>query len=312
MTSTQTTSLRFGRGPKPRSGSSASRRRKSLVGLAYASPLAVFVLGLFVLPLLTVGQMSASNWNLLGGNQGVNFPQNYNDLGSESLLWPSIVFTVKYTVVVTVIMLVLALGIALLVQESTKWTTFLRTAVLVPSSLGLASASLLFWGLYSPTIGPLSPVLEQLGLIKFPIEILATPDSALWSTVFLVIWRFTGFYVLILMVGLQAIPTDLYEAARIDGAGRWRTFTGVTLPLLRPSLALSLILCITGSLLAFDQFYILTNGGPDNSTITVVQVIFHEAFQRFNLGTAGALSVVVLIALVIINVVQFRGLRAKD
>ena len=312
MTSTQTTSLRFGRGPKPRRGSSASRRRKSLVGLAYASPLAVFVLGLFVLPLLTVGQMSASNWNLLGGNQGVNFPQNYNDLGSESLLWPSIVFTVKYTVVVTVIMLVLALGIALLVQESTKWTTFLRTAVLVPSSLGLASASLLFWGLYSPTIGPLSPVLEQLGLIKVPIEILATPDSALWSTVFLVIWRFTGFYVLILMVGLQAIPTDLYEAARIDGAGRWRTFTGVTLPLLRPSLALSLILCITGSLLAFDQFYILTNGGPDNSTITVVQVIFHEAFQRFNLGTAGALSVVVLIALVIINVVQFRGLRAKD
>jgi multiple sugar transport system permease protein len=310
MTSTQTTPRGTEHVPSPRRRSRI--RHRSLVGLAYASPLAIFVIVLFVLPLITVGQMSASNWSLLGGNQGINFPQNYSDLGQETLLWPSILFTFKYTVVVTVIMLALALGLALIVQESTKWTAFLRTAVLVPSALGLASASLLFWGLYSPTIGPISPVLESLGLIKAPVEFLGTPDSALWSTVFLVIWRFTGFYVLILMVGLQAIPLELYEAARIDGAGRWKTFTGITLPLLRPSLALSLILCITGSLLAFDQFYILTNGGPDNSTVTVVQVIFHEAFQRFNLGTAGALSVVVLIALVIINVVQFRGLRAKD
>lgn len=295
-----------------RPGQRAKRVRRSLVGLAYASPLAIFVLVLFVLPLLTVAQMSGSSWSLLGGDTGINFPQNFADLGDEPLLWPSVLFTLKYTVIVTVIMLVLALAIALLVQESTRWTTFLRTAILVPSSLGLASASLLFWGLYSPTIGPLSPVLEALGVTKTAVAFLGTPDSALWSTVFLVVWRFTGFYVLILMVGLQAIPTDVYEAARIDGAGRWKTFTGVTLPLLRPSLALSLILCITGSLLAFDQFYILTNGGPDNSTVTVVQVIFHEAFQRFNLGTAGALSIVVLIALVVINVIQVRGLRARD
>jgi multiple sugar transport system permease protein len=310
MTSTETTLRQVPLAPRP--GLLARGRRRSLIGLAYASPLAIFVIVLFILPLVTVGQMSASDWSLLGGNHGINFPQNYTDLADDSLLVPSIVFTVKYTVIVTVIMLALALGLALLVQESTRWTAFLRTAVLVPSALGLASASLLFWGLYSPTIGPLSPVLETLGLTQHAISFLGTPDSALWSTVFLVIWRFTGFYVLILMVGLQGIPLELYEAARIDGAGRWKTFTGVTLPLLRPSLALSLILCITGSLLAFDQFYILTNGGPDNSTVTVVQVIFHDAFQRFNLGTAGALSVVVLLALVIINVVQFRGLRAKD
>lgn len=287
-------------------------RTRSAVGLLYASPVALFVIGLFILPLITVGQMSGSNWNLLGGDQGVNFPENYSDLAGEPLLWPSVLFTLKYTLIVTVVMLILALGIALIVQESTRWTAFLRTSILVPSALGLASASLLFWGLYSPTIGPISPLLQALGLSKQPFEVLATPDAALWSTVFLVVWRFTGFYVLILMVGLQGIPIDVYEAARIDGAGRWKTFTGVTLPLLRPSIALSLILCVTGSLLAFDQFYILTNGGPDNSTVTIVQVIFHEAFQRFNLGMAGALSVIVLIALVIINVVQFRGLRARD
>jgi multiple sugar transport system permease protein len=288
------------------------RRRRGLIGLAFAAPTAVFVLLLFVVPLFTVGQMSLSDWSLLGGDRGFNAPENYTDLASNPLLLPSLLFTLKYTAIVTVIMLALALGIALVVQEVSRFNNVVRTAILVPSALGLASASLLFWGLYSPNIGPISPFLEGLGLIDEPISFLGTPDAALWSTVFLIIWRFTGFYMLVLMVGLQGIPGEVYEAARIDGASRWQTFVSVTLPLLRPSIALSLILCITGSLLAFDQFYILTKGGPDNSTITVVQLIYREAFQRFDLGSAAALSVVVLIALVLINLVQFRALREKN
>ena len=97
----------------------------------------------------------------------------------------------------------------------------------------------------------------------------------------------------------------------MDGASRRQTLRRITLPLLRPSLALALILCITGSLLAFDQFYILTNGGPDNTTVTVVQLIYREAFQRQNLGTAAALSIIVLAVLLLINAIQFRGLRVR-
>jgi len=118
---------------------------------------------------------------------------------------------------------------------------------------------------------------------------------------------------LILLVGLQGIPDEIYEAGQIDGAGGWQTFRHITLPMLLPSLSLSLILCVTGSLLAFDQFFILTKGGPDNSTITVVQLIYREAFQRQNLGTAAALSIIVLIVLLLINVLQPRFLlRRKD
>ena len=287
-------------------------QRRALLGWLYAAPIAIFVLLLFIVPLFTVGQMSVSDWSLLGGNQGLNAPENYTGLAKDPLLWPSVGFTLQYTVIVTVIMMALALGIALIVQESTRWNAFLRTAILVPSALGLASASLLFWGLYSPNIGPLSPMLEGLGLIDEPISFLGTPQAALWSTVFLIVWRFTGFYMLILMVGLQGISGEIYEAARIDGANRWQMFRGITLPLLRPSIAMSLILCITGSLLAFDQFYILTKGGPDNSTITIVQLIYREAFQKFDLGAAAALSVIVLLALVLINLVQFRALRDKE
>jgi multiple sugar transport system permease protein len=142
---------------------------------------------------------------------------------------------------------------------------------------------------------------------------LGSPEGALWSTVFLIVWRYAGFYMLLMLVGLQGIPDEVYEAARIDGASRWQTFRGVTLPLLRPTLALTTVLCVTGSLLAFEQFYILTNGGPDNSTITVVQLIYSVAFQGpNNLGVAGALSVIVLIALIIVNVFQIRAFGQKE
>jgi len=117
---------------------------------------------------------------------------------------------------------------------------------------------------------------------------------------------------LILLVGLQAIPGEIYEAAAIDGASRWQSLRSITLPLLRPALALALILCVTGSLLAFDQFFILTKGGPDNTTVTIVQLIYREAFQRQNLGTAAALSIVLLVALLALNLLWFRTLRRSD
>jgi multiple sugar transport system permease protein len=151
-----------------------------------------------------------------------------------------------------------------------------------------------------------------MGLTDEPISFLTTPLTALLSTTFLIVWKFAGLYMLILLVGLQAIPSEVYEAAAVDGANRSQTFRRVTLPLLRPSLALALILCVTGSLLAFDQFFILTNGGPNNSTVTVVMLIYREAFQRQDLGTAAALSIITLIALLAVNFAQFRGLRSPD
>ena len=225
---------------------------------------------------------------------------------------PAVIFTIEYTIIVTILLIGLGLGLALIVQESGRWTGFLRTSFLLPGAIGLATASLLFWGFYSPSIGPISPPLEALGVIKNPIQFLETSLTALLSTTFLIVWKYAGFYMLILLVGLQAIPSEVYEAAAIDGASRGQTLRRITLPLLRPSLALALILSITGSLLAFDQFYILTNGGPDNTTVTVVQLIYREAFQRQNLGTAAALSIIVLAVLLLINALQFRGLRSAE
>ena len=301
------------RRPADRPRTSAPRwRSRKIQGLGYAAPTALFVAVFFLLPLLLVGQMSLSDWPLLAGDKGGNAPENYTDITDSTLFWPAVRFTFLYTVIVTVVLLGLALLLALLVQESRPGAGFFRTVYFLPGALGLASASLLFWGLYSPSTGPLSRILEELGLVDDPVSFLGTPTSALLSTVFLVVWKFAGFYMLILLVGLQRIPHEVYEAARMDGASRAQIFRSITLPLLRPSLALSLLLCVTGSLLAFDQFFVLTKGGPDNSTVTVVQLIYREAFQRLNLGTAAALSILVLGALLLLNLLQFRGLRRDD
>jgi multiple sugar transport system permease protein len=289
----------------------ASRRRlhprHALTGWLFALPTALFVVFLFLVPLGLVFQMSASDWPLLGGNQGWNFPSNFPEAIDNRFFLDSIIFTLTYTALATVLLIGLGLGLALLVQESSRWKGFLRAAFLVPSALGLASASLLFYVLYSPIAGPFADLTRALGF-----TFLGTPEAALWSTVFLVVWRYAGFHMLLMLVGLQGIPEQVYEAARIDGAGKWQIFRTITVPLLKPTLALTTVMCVTGSLLAFEQFYILTKGGPDNSTITVVQLIYNVAFQGpNNLGVAGALSVIVLLGLIVINIVQLRAFSRK-
>jgi multiple sugar transport system permease protein len=301
-------------------GPAAQRRRAPRFRLArrnqgwlYAAPTALFVTVFFLIPVLLVLQMSLSDWGLFAGNRGFNAPDNYTDAVDQRLFWPAVWFTVKYTIITTIILIGVALGLALVVQEVALWNSFLRTAFLVPSALGLASASLLFYALYAPEGGPFARLLAGLGIGDGTVSFLGSPNAALWSTVAVIVWRFAGFYMLLLLVGLQGISSDVYEAARVDGANRWQIFVHVTLPLLKPSLALCTILCITGSLLAFDQFYILTRGGPDNSTITIVLLVYNVAFGgRNDLGVAAALSLIVLLALIVINVVQFSALRGRE
>ena len=210
---------------------------------------------------------------------------------------------------VTAFLLALGLGLALIVQESTKWNNMLRTCFLLPSATGLASASLLFYAMYSPQVGPVTKILSFFGLMDSNGSVLSTGQSALWAII-VIVWRFSGYYMLLMMIGLQSIPGDLYEAARMDGAGAWRIFRSVTLPLMRPTIVMCLVYCVTGSILAFDQFFIITRGGPNNSTLTVVQLIYSFAFEsKKDLGMAAALSLIVLVFLMIINSIQMRGMR---
>ncbi|WP_405148894.1 sugar ABC transporter permease [Sphaerisporangium sp. NBC_01403] len=282
-------------------GHAVARRRdlRKLAGLVYAAPTAVIVATLFVAPLVLVGVMSLNKWPLIG-SPTFNAPKNYAKITEDPLFLDSVWFTLKYTAIITVLLSALALGLALLVQERRPGVGFFRTAFFLPGAVGFAAAALLFYGLLNNDVGPF-------GFLG--VKWTGTPNMALFSTIMLVLWRFAGFNMLILLTGLQAIPVAVYEAARSDGATRWQVFTRITLPLLRPTIALMLILSVTGSLLAFDQFFIFTNGGPDNSTVSMVMVIYRNAFFRFDLGGAAALSAVLLVVLVALNAIQLKVLK---
>jgi len=288
------------------SGSSQLRRSRSRLGMLYATPMAVIVGVLFIIPLGLMIWMSFNNWPLLGAS-APNGVDDYRALG-DPLFLRAVVFTLKYTVVMTVVLSLIAFGLALLVQDARPGVGFFRTAFFLPAGVGLASTSLLFYGLFNNDSSPLNAVVRFLHLK--PVDWLGTSDSALGSAVGMITWRFAGFYMLILLTGLHAIDSTLYEAARMDGANRWQIMRGVTLPLLRPTIALMMVLSVTGSLLAFDQFFILTGGRHE--TATVVIDIYREAFLSQNLGRAAAVSVVTLLVLIVINGGQLLAIRRDD
>ena len=284
--------------------------RSTGAGWIFVLPAVVVLLFFFVIPLGYSVVMSTKEWPLLGPSHPTNFPDNYTQISENELFIQSLYFTIKYTTIISVILILLSLGLALLVQEGKQRANgILRTIYFLPVVTGLSTAALLFLGFLNPTVGPMTYIFNRFGMNP---DWLGTPNSALTSTVLMMTWRFAGFYMVIMLSGLQAIPRDIYEAAAVDGASRLKTFKLITLPLMKSTLSLCLILILTGGMVAFEQFYVLTAGGPDNSTVTIVMTIFRQAFIQYEMGAAAAMSVVLLIALFLMNVLQLRLVRKDE
>lgn len=288
-----------------------SLTRRPLTGLMLVAPSAAIVLILFIVPLGILIYMSFQDWPLLG-SPTPNGIQNYAAIGTNQVFQGAIGFTLLYTLLATVVIFGVSFVLVAISGSSRRGAKFYRTTFFLPYVVGTAAAALIWYAAVNDQIGIANDVLAKLGLTNGPFGFLDTPGKALFTTLTLVVWKFIGFQVIVLLVGLQSVPAELYEAARMDGASTPQRMRYITLPFLRPTLALLLILSVTGSLLAFDQFLVLTKGGPDNSTITLVYAIYNEAFVNLNLGTAAALSVVLLLALVLLNGVQLILLRTRE
>lgn len=298
--------------PRPRSRSRllSRRRMRQWVGLLYVLPALAMVVMFFLIPLGMTFWMSLHKWPLMGAVRWVGL-DNYARLWSDKSFWDAMWFTLQYTVAATAGLMIVALGLALMVQKQGRAITFYRTAYFLPVVTGFASASLLWAWLSNVDSGLFSPLAQQLGLMNERVNLLATFTPAFWSVTIMVIWKMAGFFMVIIMSGLQSIPSDYLEAARIDGASTIQRFRYITMPLIRRPFALALILCVSGSMLAFDQFYIILNGGPQNQTVTAVYRIFNESFVSFHLGYGAALSMVLLVILLLLSIIQLRLLRDR-
>jgi multiple sugar transport system permease protein len=288
-----------------------SVQRGSWKGLLYIGPAMLLVAIFFIIPVFFTAWMSLHNWSLLGNPKWVGL-RNYIRMFSDTQFRDALGFTAYYTVIVTIAIFAVAFPLAIFVERQRRFVAAYRTLIFLPVVVGLASASLLWVWLSNVDSGFFSPLFEMIGLTEGRLNLLATFDRAFAIIVVMVVWKIAGFTMVILLTGLQSIPAELMEAARIDGAGWWQRFRHLTLPLMRKTLALALILSITGSVLAFDQFYIMTSGGPQNKMISVVYYIVNQSFVSFHLGYGAALSMAVLVILVAISVFQLWLLRVGE
>jgi multiple sugar transport system permease protein len=293
--------------PCRRPGRTLARRRQ-LTGILLVAPAVTFVAVFFLAPLGLMVWMSFHQWPLLGQHSWIGLG-NYRHLLDDSTFLHSLWFTVKYTALVTPILFVIGLALALLVKERRRGVGFFRTTYFMPYVVGFAAAAYLWVFLLNAQSGPIGKVLTDLGIVGSPPQFLSQPRTALFAVTAMVTWKVVGFSMLLLMTGLQSIPDELNEAARVDGAGRRATMWHITLPLLRRTIALTLIFSVVGSFLAFDQFYIMTAGGPQNQTLTVVYWIYNTSFIAFDLGYGAALSLALMLLLLVISGIQLYLLR---
>lgn len=288
-----------------------SQRRREIAGLLFVLPAMGLVAVFFLIPLAMTVWMSFHDWPLMGKPEWIGL-ENYTKMWGDRRFWNAMEFTIWYSIVATIAIFGVAFPLALFVERPGRMTAIYRTAYFLPVVVGFGSASLLWAWFMNVDSGLFSPAAQLLGITEKPVNLMASTDGVFWSIMVLVVWKTAGFTMILLMTGLQSVPHDILEAAHIDGANPFQRFMKIKLPLMKRTLALALILSVAGSMLAFDQFYIISNGGPRNSTLTAVYWIFSQSFVSFKLGYGAALSMVLLAILVVISLVQLWLLRTRE
>jgi multiple sugar transport system permease protein len=280
-----------------------SRTLPQWPGWLFMAPALLFV-GVFVLiPLGQLVDVSLTDRSLLGGGKFIGFA-NYWRIWNDSSFWRALEFTAKYTLVLTPILMGLGFALALLTVENSLLKRLTRTIVFLPVVIGLSSSSLLWFWLLDEQVGPLNKLLVDLHVIREPIVWFATADLAFWAVVISITWKVVGFGMVLFIAGIQSINPDILEAALMDGASYWGRVRLIILPLSRRVLLLTTLVSAIGSMLAFDQFYIMTSGGPRGQTFTAVYWIYQNSFISFKLGYGGALSIVLMLIILVFSTMQ--------
>jgi multiple sugar transport system permease protein len=284
---------------------SASRRREAKAFYLSISPWLIGFVLFTVGPMLISLWVSFTNWDLLSDPVWTGL-DNYIQLPQDPQFWQSLKVTTIYTALYVPLDLVGGLALALLVRPKIRGIRFFRTIFYLPSVLaGVAFVVVWIW-LLNPRGGLVNILLAQAGLAG--PRWLTDPNYALAALLLMSCWGW-GRSMVIYLAGLQAIPGELYEAAAIDGAGRWAQFWRVTLPLLSPTIFFNLILSIISTFQTFTSAFVATDGGPLDSTLFYVLYLYRQAFQFHNMGYAAALAWVLLAIVLLLTVLVFRTQR---
>ncbi|MBA2811448.1 sugar ABC transporter permease [Streptomyces sp. KM273126] len=296
-TATPGTPARHLGGPRPR-----WRRSETFAAWLFLVPSLIGFLVFTAGPVIAAGVISLLDWNLFSP-PGFAGPDNFTRLGPDPTFWTAFGNTLYFTFVSVPLTLLVSLALALLLNQGLRRIAVFRSLLLLPyATITVAVAFVWIW-LYIPTDGLVNAVLGVFG-IDGPAWLISD-DWAMPALIVMSVWKSFGFGMVIFLAGLQAIPQQLYEAARVDGATPWRTFLSVTLPLLSPSVFFVVVTSIIHSFQVFDQALVMTDGGPGARTTTLVMYIYQTGFQNYEQGYAAAQSIVLFAFIAVITAMQF-------
>lgn len=278
-----------------------------LAGWLFVSP-AVVLIGLFgVLPIVWSFVLSFQQNDLVTPGTWIGL-DNYRRLAHDPMFADSVRRTIVYTLLFVPLTLFGALAISVALNRRLVGMRFYRTAVFTPVVTSTVATAVIFTWLLDPYFGPVNAVLDRVGIA--PQQFFQSPGQALYCIVAMTVWGWLGFCVIIYLAALQGVPRELVEAAEIDGAGRWRVFRRIQLPLLGPTTLFLVVWLTINSLQLFDEIYVTTKGGPLNATLVVVYYLYQQAFQFFEAGYATAIAYVLFVGILLLTVLQlFLGRR---
>ena len=277
--------------------------RNTAVGWSFLLPNFAGFAVLTLVPVALLFYYAFTSWNVFGGAEWTGL-DNFRQLLHDRSFRTALTNTVYYTVFHIPLTLVAALGLALLLNRKLRGVAFFRTVAFFPYITSIVALAQVWNMLFSPSYGPINQFLRTIGIAHPP----GWTTSAHWSMPAVIIvgtWREAGYYMLLFLAGLQTIPTQLYEAAKVDGANAWQRFVAVTLPGLRPTTFFVIVMLTIGSFKVFDLILVMTAGGPGQSTLVVSQYIYQKGFVENQFGYASAISIVLFAICFVITVVQF-------
>jgi multiple sugar transport system permease protein len=275
----------------------------------YLAPFLVFFVVFQIYPIFQGLYVSLTRWDLATPARFIGITNYVNLLTMDTLFWKALRNTSLFVALNAPLAVVVPLGLAILVNEPIHGRAIFRSAFSTPLMISVASVGVLWQWFYNPAFGLIN---YYLGLVGLPGQSwLTTPSWAMVAVVITTVWWTSGFNMILFLAGLQDIPEHLYDAAKIDGAGSWALFRYVTLPGLRATLLFVGVTTIIGSFRVFGQVFVMTNGGPFDSTRTIVQHIYETGFRYFKMGSASAIAWALFCIVVVFTLIQFRLLKEQ-
>ena len=286
-----------------------SFKRKNILPYLLVSPYLIFVTVFVMFPVLFCFFLTFHKWNIISPMHFIGV-DNYARLFHDRLFWKAIGNTLKFLLVHIPLQLIVSLFLAQLLNQKIKTISFFRASFFLPVIVSGVVVTILWQQLFGFDSGIFNRVLSGIGLPK--IGWLVNPDIAIYSIAVMATWKNVGLYVILFLVGLQTVPPQYYEAAKLEGATRWQQFYHITLPMINPTIFLVVVLSTIGGFSLFIEPYIMTGGGPLNQTLSAVLYIYKQAFQYYNMGYSATLGFFYAIMIMTVVVMQKKLIEKEE